>query len=194
MKHEITSFYTKRALAESLKNIMKKKPLSKITVSEIITDCGVNRKTFYYHFEDIYALLKWTLDVEAVDIVKHFNLVVDYSEAISFIMDYVEQNDYLLNCAYDSIGRDGLKSFFYTDFKEIITAIIETVECESNTRIDKEYKSFVIEFFMDALSGILIDWIRNRDIRNKDKIIEYLSITMKRSLYGIFLKNKFDVK
>ena len=34
---------------------MEKKPLSKITVSEIIADCGVNRKTFYYHFEDIYA-------------------------------------------------------------------------------------------------------------------------------------------
>lgn len=28
---------------------MEKKPLSKITVSEIIADCGVNRKTFYYH-------------------------------------------------------------------------------------------------------------------------------------------------
>ena len=37
---------------------MEKKPLSNITVSEIIADCGVNRKTFYYHFEDIYALLK----------------------------------------------------------------------------------------------------------------------------------------
>ena len=42
----------------SLQRFMEKKPLSKITVSEIIADCGVNRKTFYYHFEDIYALLK----------------------------------------------------------------------------------------------------------------------------------------
>ena len=48
----------KKTLAVSLKRFMEKKPLSKITVSEIIADCGVNRKTFYYHFEDIYALLK----------------------------------------------------------------------------------------------------------------------------------------
>ena len=41
---------------------MEKKPLSKITVSEIIADCNVNRRTFYYHFDDIYALLKWVLD------------------------------------------------------------------------------------------------------------------------------------
>ena len=49
MKHEFTSMQTKRALAASLRNIMTHKSFSKITVSEIILDCGVNRKTFYYH-------------------------------------------------------------------------------------------------------------------------------------------------
>ncbi len=62
MKHEITALNTKKALAASLKRCMEKKPLSKITVSELIADCGVNRKTFYYHFEDIYGLLKWMLE------------------------------------------------------------------------------------------------------------------------------------
>lgn len=85
---------------------MRKKTFSKITISEIISDCGVNRKTFYYHFEDIYALLKWMLEAEAIEVVKHFNLIVDYEEAILFIMVYIEENDYIISCAYDSIGRD----------------------------------------------------------------------------------------
>ena len=42
----------------SLKRFMEKKPLSKITVSEIIADCGVNREAFDYDFGDIYGLLK----------------------------------------------------------------------------------------------------------------------------------------
>ena len=58
MKHEVTSLNTKKALAAALKELMTKKPLSKITVSDIISVCGVNRKTFYYHFQDIYDLLK----------------------------------------------------------------------------------------------------------------------------------------
>ena len=62
MKHEITSYNTKRTLADSLKKAMQIKPFSKISVSEIIRDCGLNRKTFYYHFEDIYALLKWMFE------------------------------------------------------------------------------------------------------------------------------------
>ena len=58
MKHAESSLKTKKALASSLKKVMAKKPLRKITVTEIVNDCNVNRKTFYYHFEDIFALLK----------------------------------------------------------------------------------------------------------------------------------------
>ena len=62
MKHEITSMYTKKALSESLKRFMETKPFSKITVSDIISDCGLNRKTFYYHFADTRDLLKLLLE------------------------------------------------------------------------------------------------------------------------------------
>ena len=44
---------TKRALATSLKKLLAQKPLSKITISDITEDCGMNRMTFYYHFQDI---------------------------------------------------------------------------------------------------------------------------------------------
>ncbi len=50
---------TKRALEESLKNLLWEKPLSKITVTDITEDCGISRMTFYYHFKDIYDLVDW---------------------------------------------------------------------------------------------------------------------------------------
>lgn len=45
---------TKKALAASLKKLLKRKSLDKITVIDITEDCGVNRQTFYYHFKDTY--------------------------------------------------------------------------------------------------------------------------------------------
>ena len=51
---------TKRALEASLKNLLLQKPLSKITISDITEDCGINRMTFYYHFKDIYDLVEWS--------------------------------------------------------------------------------------------------------------------------------------
>ncbi len=50
---------TKQALEASLKKVMLQKPLDKITISDITSDCGISRMAFYYHFKDIYDLVEW---------------------------------------------------------------------------------------------------------------------------------------
>ncbi len=57
---------TKKALAASLKKLLEKQPLSKITVTDITEDCEVNRHTFYYHFQDVYDLIDWIYENEAI--------------------------------------------------------------------------------------------------------------------------------
>ena len=56
---------TKRALSASLKALLSQRCLDNITVKDIVEDCEVNRQTFYYHFQDIYDLLRWTFEQEA---------------------------------------------------------------------------------------------------------------------------------
>lgn len=185
MKNEEISLNTKKAFADALKQAMKKKPFQKITVSELIKACNVNRKTFYYHFEDIYALLKWIFEQEAIEVVKKFDLIVDSEEAINFIMNYIEENDYILNCAYDSIGRDELKRFFCADFLEIVNSIIQEAESFAGKKLDDGYREFLCNFYLEAISGMLIDWIKNRNRHNHAAIIEYISSTIRNSLMGI---------
>ena len=60
----MVSKLTKRALAASLKKLLAQKPLSKITIADITEDCGMNRMTFYYHFQDIYDLIDWICQEE----------------------------------------------------------------------------------------------------------------------------------
>ena len=62
---------TKKALAQSLKNLLLKKPLNKITINDITDDCGINRMTFYYHFKDIYDLLEWIYTNEVIGKIKN---------------------------------------------------------------------------------------------------------------------------
>ena len=59
---------TKRALEASLKKLLTKKPLDKITITDITEDCGINRMTFYYHFKDIYDLVEWVCVEDATRI------------------------------------------------------------------------------------------------------------------------------
>ena len=174
VKHEVTTYNTKKSLAEALKKAMKNKPFSKVTVSELINLSGVNRKTFYYHFEDIYALLKWLFEEEAIEVIKQFDLLVDYEEAIRFVMDYVERNDHIINCAYDSIGQSEMKRFFYADFMGVITSVIDAAEKQLNADVDPDFKEYVAKFYTEALSGMLMDWVREKDRRDREKVIGYL--------------------
>ena len=60
MKQQIT----KRAITESFRALLAVKPLDKITVRDIVEDCGLTRNTFYYHYEDVYDLLSDVLESE----------------------------------------------------------------------------------------------------------------------------------
>ena len=182
MTHEESTLQTKKALAVSLKKHMEKKPLKKITVNDIITDCNVNRKTFYYHFCDIYDLLKWILEQEAVEVVKQFDLLTDCREVLVFVVDYVEANAHILNCAYDSIGRDEMKRFLCSDFYEVIHNYIDDVEKEKHLNSPEEYKSFLCELTTEALAGMLINLFKNKQGYDKERMIHYLSLTLQSSL------------
>jgi len=82
-----------------------------------------------------------------LEIVKNFDLVLDSEEAILFVLGYVERNKLILNCAYDSIGRDELKRFFYNDFNGIIMNLIESVEKMEHIKADEDYKRFLCELY-----------------------------------------------
>lgn len=159
-----------------------KKPLSKITVSEIIANCGVNRKTFYYHFEDIYALLKWVLEEEAIEVVSQFDLLVDYREAVLFVISYVRTNRHLLCCAYDSMGRDEMKRFFYSDFIGITGDMITASEESLGIRTEENYKKFLAHFYTEAVAGLLIDEFLGKEEHDPETVVEHLSRVLTVSL------------
>ena len=50
---------TRYRLANALKDLVRSKPLDKITVKQIADACGVSRQTFYRCFLDKYDLVNW---------------------------------------------------------------------------------------------------------------------------------------
>ena len=169
-------------LSGALKNAMKSKSLSKITVSELNEACGVNRKTFYYHFQDIYDLLKWTLEQEAIEVVKKFDLLVNLDDAISFVIDYVEDNRHILSCAYDSMGRDELRRFLCADFIEIALSLVEQAEAHAGCQADAAFKRFLADFYTEAVSGMLINLFKAEVPYSKDEIRENIALILKTSI------------
>ena len=178
MTHEEATFQTRAALAGSLKKFMEKKPLGKITVSEIIADCNVNRKTFYYHFEDIYSLLKWMLEQEAIEVVKNFDLLIDYEDAIRFVIRYVKENAHILNCAYDSMGRDELKRFFYNDFVTLARHMVDDTEQQCGLAVTDDFKDFLCDFITEAVAGMLVNGFQKKVLPQEDTALRNLTVVL----------------
>lgn len=49
--------FTKQAIKAAFLELLDEKPLNKISVRDIVERCGINRNSFYYHFQDIPSLL-----------------------------------------------------------------------------------------------------------------------------------------
>lgn len=182
MTNEEISLRTKKEIATALKKIMSHKTFSKITVSELIKECNINRKTFYYHFSDIYDLLHWIFEMDAVDVVKQYDLITDFDEAAAFIAKYVHENAYIINCAYDSIGRDGLKNFFYKDFIVIITRTVTDFEKEFGVNLSADYKQFLCDLYAEGVAGMIINYVQNPQKYNEREITSYFKIILNKSI------------
>lgn len=185
MGYEAASEKRKRQLADSLKKLMRQKPFSKISINDIVNDCGVNRKTFYYHFSDIYSLLKWMLEQETVEVVRNFDMLVDAEDAITFMVDYVIANRHILSSAYDSIGREEMRRFFYSDLIQEISAYIDCAEAEAGLSVDVNFKKFLTDFLAEAVAGNLINMLNEEFPYEREQIIGNLLLILRSSIRGV---------
>lgn len=97
---------TKHALEESLKRLLLKKPLTKITINDLTTDCGISRMTFYYHFKDIYDLVEWACLEESTRALQGKKTYSTWEEGLLQIFEAVYENKAFIMNAYNSLSRE----------------------------------------------------------------------------------------
>ena len=178
MNHEERNQRTEAVLIGTFKALMLKKPMNKITVSELVEECGINRKTFYYHFEDIRDMLRKMLRQDIEAIFSRGDLITDHDLIINSVLDYIEQNKVILKNMLSCIGRAELDLFLNSNVNKPIYSLVCETEQKQNLSVGDEYKRFLADFFTRAVSGVLIDWIENRANRNKEQIKQYLFTTL----------------
>ena len=61
----------KKALLQAFGELIEEKPFNKITITDITARCGLNRMTFYYHFDNIYELMIWGLEAQLHEVSKN---------------------------------------------------------------------------------------------------------------------------
>ena len=112
----------KHALAAALKELMAQKPIDKITIHDLTERCGIRRQNFYYHFGDVYDLLRWMFQEEALSLLQQHEGTLLWQEGLLQLFQYIEQNRAVCLCALKSVGREHLKRFLNQIFMRLFTA------------------------------------------------------------------------
>ncbi len=183
MTADLQNSETKKKMADALKKLVKNKAFTKITVSEICTECSINRNTFYYYFENMYDLLYWVYDQEIKNIVTSFQCSnSNVTKVLKFIFEYIDNNIQLCQAAYESLGEQELKILFENDINSFLTAAIAYTEKTDICSISEDFKNFLTFNFTAMVGSQTVWYIKYNENLDKAKYLDYAQTTLYASL------------
>ena len=171
---------TKRALEQSLKNLLLKKPLTKITVGDITDDCGINRMTFYYHFKDIYDLVEWSCLEDAKRALDEKKTYDTWQQGLLQIFKAVQENKPFILNVYRCVHREQVEKSLQPLVDQLLLNVIN--EEAAGITVRDEDKQFIAQVYSYMFIGLMLDWIKDDMREDPQQIVEKLSKLIKGSV------------
>lgn len=148
---------TEKLIADTFEQLLQEKPLTKITVREIVDRCGINRNTFYYHFQDIPDLLERMAKEKADEIIQNHSRLESLVDCIQLVIQYCTSYRQAILHIYRSVQRevflDTLEQLTLYVVKEFVGTATETLPIRS------EDKQLLIRYYKCTLIGVSLDWL-----------------------------------
>ena len=150
---------TKRALEISLKQLLLQKPLDKITIQDLTTDCGISRMAFYYHFKDIYDLVEWACVEDGKRALQGKRTYDSWQEGLEQIFEAVLENKPFIMNVYRSVSKEQIENYLYKLTYDLIEGVVE--EQSQGSSLSEEDKRFIADFYKYGFVGVMLDWIKD---------------------------------
>lgn len=167
-------------IAEKMKEIMKKKPLDKVRVSEICREAEIDRSTFYYHFKDKYALVAWIFYHSAFE-----TNVISVKEAAESLQGMKNEITFYRR-AYDDNSQNALWTYMLEYFVREYSRIAEI-----NLGTDRlsTQLAFSIRLYCYGAVCMSKEWILSDHVTPAETAIRMMFESMPQSLKEIYFRN-----
>ena len=187
---------TKAALEASLKKLLLKKPLDKITINDLTTDCGISRMAFYYHFKDIYDLVEWSCLEDATQALQGKKTYETWQEGLQQIFEAVLENKPFIMNVYHSVSREQIETYLFHLTHDLLYGVVQ--EKAKGTGISEADQSFIADFYKYSFTGVMLDWIKDGMKVDYHMIAEKMHRTMEgnvvNSIRNFEKRNKICMK
>ena len=186
-KSESKYFNTATKMDLALISLLKKKPFEYITVSEICETAGVNRSTFYLHYETVGDLLSETTRYLLDDFLAYFTS--DTKSAVENLKDrnldeliftgdkylmpyltYIRDNKEVFRTALSHNKTLGFEDVYRRMFENIFSPILDRFHYPTDIR------QYVMMYYLNGINAIILEWLRNGCNKSIKEISEIISV------------------
>ena len=143
--------FTRQIILHTLTELMNEKPLSKITVKDIVERCGVNRNTFYYHFRDIPDAVEAMVKEELNDILKDQKVPESVSDCMEILVNAVQKNKKAMIHLYRSIQRDVFADYLDHAAERVVEELIN--RAVGDFEMDQEDRHLISRYYKMCICG-----------------------------------------
>ena len=164
--------FTEKELKNAFINLLNKKPFKKITVKEIVEECGVNRNTFYYHFEDIPQLLEEIIKDNMGDLADKYSQIYQIEDCLNSIIELSLKNKKLISNIYSSANRDCFEIYEWKICEQLAKLCID--KTLNGRNISETYYRIIISDIKCVIFGFMMDWLENGMQENINEEIHLL--------------------
>lgn len=151
--------FAKREIKNSFIKLLTERPISQITVKDIVEDCGVNRNSFYYHFQDIPSLLEEIIVEMTAKVIENLPEESTFEEKVTAALEEINLNKRMIYHIYGSSNRE----FYEKQLMKICDYVTRAYICsrDYSEKVTSKDLEFVISYLKCELFGQLIDWLNH---------------------------------
>ena len=169
---------------------MTQKPPERITVAEIMDTCGMRRQHFYYYFTDIYDLLRWTFEKEALELLQQQQGVSPWQNGFLHLFQYINQNRAVCLCALDSLGKESLKQLLEADVSSIVDRAVRQTAVENGLPAHSPEVEVVICLVTIMMAGAVESWLREELTQTPEELTRRIDMMFQDYIRGVALRLK----
>jgi AcrR family transcriptional regulator len=180
-KNESKYFNTAIKMDEALISLLEKKDFEYITIKEICDTAGVNRSTFYLHYENTTDLLqettKYIIDkhfayynVDKKDVIvgieekRPSEMIFITEEYLTPYLTFIKDNRRIFQVAIKQFDAMNMEKVYDALFRLVFEPVLEQFRVPQNKR------PFVIKFYLSGVFAVVMEWIKN-DCEEDIKVI-----------------------
>ena len=185
-KNESKYFNTAIKMDEALITLLEKKDFEYITIKEICDTAGVNRSTFYLHYENTSDLLKETtryiidkhlayyeIDKKHIslqfEVCKRDELLFITDEYLTPYLTFIKDNQRLFKVSIKHFSSLNMNEVYGRMFEHIFNPILERFH------VPEKERSYVMKFYLTGVFSIIMEWLNNNCSDDMETIIKVIT-------------------